>query len=308
MIHEVSHGTLPFEHWRLRKREMGLPIAFMHIPKTAGTSVSACLHQVLQPKAAVHGLGRHIFGVFSGFDSMPSDRHSMIFPTPQSVPRGADLIGGHLTLSELLGAYPNAQVITFLREPISRLLSQWLFWRAWPWPSEDFWGAWGETIKHSRWTLRDFISDSAVATVTDNVYLRMLLAPHEALSIDRFIDSDGDDALLALAVDRLITFSHSDVIENPLFEQNLSFWLGKPFTMVQANQMPVLPGEVACCLEDELDDDTLELLRLRTRLDLNLWERVAECQGLNHHQLRVNALIRNIARYTASAGNAPTQK
>ncbi len=276
------------------------PLALMHVPKTAGTSLTFGLHQVLQPKIAAHGLGRHIFGPFDRFETIPEKQRIGIHLTPESLPVNADLVGGHITLSTLRARYPNAQVITVLREPISRLLSQWLFWRAWPWPEEDFWGDWREMLNHSRWPLYDFLNDTDLITSTDNVSVRMLLEP-VGVEIDKFIDPKDDSDLLRAALDALETFSWTDIVENSHWEENLGNWLGKPFPLLRANQMPVLPPELTCRLEDELDHKTLELLRIRTRLDLVLWQRVAEWRELDHSDLRVGAILRSVARYTATA-------
>jgi hypothetical protein len=294
----VGDSTLPQSAHA--KYDSTRTLALMHVPKTAGTSLTFGLHQVLQPKIASHGLGRHIFGPFNRFDTIPEKQRIGIHLTPESLPANADLVGGHITLSTLRARYPNGQLITVLREPISRLISQWLFWRAWPWPEENFWGDWRELLHHSRWPLYDFLNDPDLITSTDNVSVRMLLEP-VGVEIDKFIDPKDDDRLLRAALDALETFSWVDIVENEHWEENLGNWLGKPFPVLHANRMPPLPPQFTCRLEDELNGKTLELLRIRTRLDLVLWQRVAEMQGLDPADLQVKALLRSVSRYSAIA-------
>ncbi len=79
----------------------------------------------------------------------------------------------------------------------------------------------------------------------------MLIEPREGVSIDEFLDGQSDDELLAAALEEL----------------RRSEWLGQAFPEIRTNEMPALPADVACRLEDELDDETVAVLRSRTRLE-----------------------------------------
>ena len=106
------------------------PLAFMHIPKCAGASLKFGLQKALMPTRFVSGFDRTLFGLFEDFDSMDIELRSSIYKCGRDLPRDADYIGGHFSASTLFEAFPTAQYMTVLREPKSRLLSNWLYWRS----------------------------------------------------------------------------------------------------------------------------------------------------------------------------------
>lgn len=276
-------------------------LCFMHIPKTAGTALKIALAESLNETAPVYGLDHSLFGIFRDFDSMAPAERAEIFADGAALPREAKLILGHFSYRTLRQARPNGQIISVLREPISRLLSHWLFWRQ---HTEDMLvpvGDWANFVRLSRRPLAGFLDEPTIAPQTDNASLRMLLGDHPLLRPDRFIAEDADTVLLAAAEMRLDALAFVDVIENPGFVSNLQSWLGKDLPLRRLNETPAVPPEYRVPLDRELSDHTCALLARRSRLDLRLWEMIVERRmpGVDRASLRQQTLMRSFARYGA---------
>lgn len=126
-----------FRHcWAQNRRGAGAvsfdesrPLAFMHIPKTSGISFVQGLREALAPAVTVGGFDHSLFSVGQDLDAVDSSVRRDIYPSSSSMPRRADLVARHFAISTLIDAYPNGQYVTILREPMSRVLSHWLYWR-----------------------------------------------------------------------------------------------------------------------------------------------------------------------------------
>lgn len=92
----------------------GPPISFLHLEKTAGTSVSVFLEGLFHP---------------TQIDPDPSPGHAEGVHVNRHGPRPA-FIRGHYDLPMLRRAGPDRFVLTFLREPRARILSLYYFWRS----------------------------------------------------------------------------------------------------------------------------------------------------------------------------------
>jgi hypothetical protein len=203
-----------------------LPIVFMHIPKTSGVAIRHMLVVALAPSLTVDGLDHSLFDSSAYFDSMDESLRRQIYSSPSSLPEHANLVAGHFALSTLLTAYPLAQRLTILREPFSRLLSHWLYWRQYADTDLAAWGDWAAQVRMSRQPLVDFLSASSLACQTDNLMLRMLLWPHPLITADHFINPVHDHRLLRDAMMRLRNFDFVDVLEDGALVDNLQRWLG----------------------------------------------------------------------------------
>ncbi|MGQ7794075.1 sulfotransferase family 2 domain-containing protein [Faunimonas sp. B44] len=87
---------------------MHAQIAFLHIPKTAGTSVRAAL---------VRAYGRN----------------EVVFIQPQNAPDDLStyrVVGGHFNAAFIKSRIPDAEVVTILRDPTNRVLSLYRYWTA----------------------------------------------------------------------------------------------------------------------------------------------------------------------------------
>jgi hypothetical protein len=275
------------------------PLAFMHIPKTSGSAITSGLTAALEAPSVVVGYDHSVFGSYRHLDSIDASIRCRIYDSPACMPQNADLVVGHLAFSTLRDAYPRAQRLTLLREPCSRLLSHWLFWRQHTDAELAPWGGWADYARKSRKPLAEFISDPLLAGQTDNLMLRMLLWPHPLVPEDRFIDPVNDKRLLRAATERLLKFDFVDIVEDPAFVHRLESWLGRSFQYGLENATKPILGPFRSPLHRELTADAVDLLALRSRLDLRLWERVAarHIPDQDVARLREQTILANVARY-----------
>ncbi|MGH2871108.1 MAG: hypothetical protein ACRDL5_01440 [Solirubrobacteraceae bacterium] len=108
------------------------PLCFMHVPKSGGTSVGIALERVL-PEGGI-GPKRQDATLLCGFTDIerlgPRIRE-MLVVEPSEVDALAEhqIVSGHFALSTLLAVSPPSSIATVLREPRSRLLSNYAYWR-----------------------------------------------------------------------------------------------------------------------------------------------------------------------------------
>ena len=215
-------------HRQRREYDAGRPVVFFHVPKTSGSAVTAGLVAALSPHRFLVAYDRAVYGSFEGFDSMAPEVKSNLYLDARDLPPGSDFVAGHCAFSTYWAKYPEAQFVSFLREPVSRLLSFWLFWRAYTDDDLVPWGLWGDKVRLSRKPLQDFLGVSDIACHTDNLLTRLLLWPDPLVPDGDFIDHRNDKTVLVKAKSRLNQFAYVDVIENPQFMQSLAAWLGRP--------------------------------------------------------------------------------
>ena len=273
----------------------------MHIPKSAGTAFRLGLQGLLRPAAMLDGFDGSMFGGFGDFASMENSVRQHIHVSDAGIPGEAQLVAGHFAYSSLRRAYDSGQFMTLLREPVCRLLSLWLFWRQHDDAMLAPWGGWGDHVRLSRDPLAKFLDEPAIACQTDNMVARMLLWPHPLIPADGFIDPAHDKILLRQARRRLSGFAFADAIESPHLRARLHRWFGRGITSGRVNELSAIPRALRRPLESELTPEAAELLRTRSRLDLELWQELMRASMPEREilQLREDIRIRNVARYGA---------
>jgi len=276
------------------------PVAFLHIPKTGGISLSEALKTALKPRASFAAFDRCMFGDFEDFESVSDLRRSRILFASSDLPTSLDFLGGHMSFSTISHAYPLAQFITVLREPMSRLISLWLYWRSCTDQFLEPWGKWGHVVRKSRLSLRDFVRDRKTACQTDNLYVRLTLWPHPLVPDGDFIDERHDERLLQEAQSRLEQFCFVDLLENAELTANLQIWLGRVVVLRKLNETENIPESLKSPIANELDSETLALIESRSRLDLRLWATVVaqRMPFIDSRVLRDQALAANLSHYS----------
>jgi hypothetical protein len=275
---------------------------FMHIPKTSGTALTRGLMAAIAPRNPVcFAMDGTIFGSFRDFNSIESEHRCGLYLDPLSLPAESDFVAGHISFATFRQRYKNGQYVTILREPASRILSHWLFWRS---HSDDHlkaWGSWAERVNRSRGSLHDFLSCRDLACQVDNLYVRMLLGPNELIPENDFINERNDGALVSEAIKRLRQFAFLDVVENPKLILNLGSWLGRQVAYEIINETGCIPEALRTVFHRELTPELFELLERRTRLDLELWFAVAKerLAPTRPESLYTRTLILNAARYAS---------
>ncbi|WP_144245523.1 hypothetical protein [Burkholderia multivorans] len=294
----LSYFTAPkFKNFA---RDAGKPLAVMHVPKTAGTSVITGISDALQSPVDVWGCDRMLLGAFDKFSEFGDDVAKTIYSDPGKMP-DAKLVMGHFSRSTLVGRYPNAQLLTFIREPLTRLLSHWVYWRCTPDDHLAHWGSWRECVEVSRGSLKAFLTDPRIACQTDNIVTRMLLWPDARCGNDTFIHPNDDSTVLKDALRRLDSFAYTDIIENPSFRSTLSEWLGASLPMNHLNPTARVPPDLRLRLDKELDPETMSLLDARCRLDYELWRTLAKyrLKNVDAYMLQRQTVIQAFSRYGA---------
>jgi hypothetical protein len=281
--------------------EPSRPLAFMHIPKTSGCSLMAGLYEALHPTGRVGGFDLSMFGAFDAFDTVEPAMRRTVCGHALPIEDASDLICGHYAYSTIVRSRPNAQLMTALREPRSRLLSLWTFWRVQADDGLRPWGKWGDIVRLARRPLLEFLGCREAACQTDNVAVRMLLWPHPLVPAGDFIDGAFDRRLVGEATDRLRRFAFADVIENPEFETNLRNWLARPFAYARVNETRHVAPELRVPLRNELVPEALRLIEHRSRLDRLLWlalagERIA---AGGEETLSNDTFLGTVARHAA---------
>ena len=290
-----------FRSFKGQPYKPALPIAFMHVPKTSGTSLTRALAKAIEPHSRIGGFDRSFFGGFRAFDSIDSYYRNCVYLDPVDLPLGANFVAGHLSYSTIVQRYGTAQLVTVLREPYSRVLSLWVYWRTLPGQQISVWGEWGNIARRmGLLPLLNFLSCRTIACQTDNIAVRMLLRPHAFIPNDDFILERHDKILIREASARLKRFAYTDVVENPKLKTNLQKWLGRSIVYPQLNATPHASLSHNAPLHHELTPESLELLGRRSRLDLKLWAMLASerISNLDIGTVRNNALLLSVARHS----------
>jgi hypothetical protein len=282
-----------------RPYDPAAPMVFMHIPKTSGVALAEGLRAAIRPRRPFGGFDRVLFGGFGAFDSLAPTERAHIYLSPSEVPSDCDFVAAHMAFSTLWRCYGAANSLTILREPASRILSHWLYWRAIPEDQLAGWGKWAEYMLQARRSLAEFLSCKDIACQTDNLSVRMLLWPHRLIPCNDFIDPRNDEALFNDAIGHLKRFAFADVIEDPKMPTNLQAWLGRPVEYLPRNQTAPPPLSLKRPLHSELVPDTLDLIEARSRLDLRLWILLAAHRigGASVEMLQRRAILRNVSRH-----------
>ena len=275
------------------------PIFFMHVPKTSGLSMTRSLVDAIQPRIIFQGFDQSTFGSFQDFASIDRELRKTICLDSRTIPPDADLVAGHLSYSTLSRVNPRAHLVTVLREPISRILSHWLYLRALPDESLVRWGEWSRYTRWARRPLEDFLAREDLGCQIDNLAVRMLLWPHPQIPAAGFIDTRYDERLIDEATRRVERFAFIDAIENLDFPASLARWLGKSLSYGRDNETPAVPTELRSQLHEELSPEAIELLESHSRLDYQLWAKIV-ARGVTHlrsETFQKQVLMKTVARF-----------
>jgi hypothetical protein len=255
-------------------------VAFMHVPKTAGSATRQGFIEAIRPQSVLLGSDLSLFGGFTDFGSVDPALRKTVYFSPGELPSDAELVTGHIACSTLRVACPSHRLMTILREPRCRVISHWLFWRSIPDADLVPWGSWDERVKTARGSLLQFLTSPMAACQTDNVLVRMLLWPHAGIADQGFIPPEADADLLEAARRTLQGFDFAGVVEDPILESRLGDFLGAPFDLPRVNETSAQSEVARPILAEEFDELTLAALSARSRLDAVLWREVVARQCL----------------------------
>jgi hypothetical protein len=277
------------------------PLAFMHVPKTAGAALTHSLIEALPATVCVNCYDRGFFGALGSCEIILPPADHAVFDALPAADEVIDFVAGHITYSTLVQGRPAARLMTVLREPRSRILSLWTFYRSQSDETVSRLAGFGRVVRLARQPLVEFLNHPEAACHTDNKYVRMLLWPHPLIPDDGFIDEASDERLVCEAAARLRAFEFADVIENPRLEDNVRAFLVRPFVYRRENESPRLPAELRVAPEQELTGEALHLVAHRSRLDRELWRTLAaeRIAGADPIVLGDDTFGRTITRHAA---------
>lgn len=281
------------------KRRFSPPIAFMHIPKTAGTSISEGLRLAFIPLYPLRErMDRSWFGNFDRFHTFSEAAYGDVFLGTKPMPKNTDFVSGHFSLSTIRTFCPRAKIITFLREPSTRILSQWLYGRSISTEAAKSYGDFNQRVAKTK-TLMEFLTQQSIYYHLDNVQTRMLLWPHPLIPSEDIVSEKHDTLLIEEALAKLDIFSHIDVVENSKLGENVCAWIKKPFTLLNLNATPSSKEHGKISIHDELTHEVWARLDHFSRLDLKLWEAVVNRRmpGTNLKELRSKIIEKTTKRY-----------
>ncbi|MFL6171352.1 MAG: sulfotransferase family 2 domain-containing protein [Marmoricola sp.] len=284
----------------------GNPLVFSHIPKTAGTSLTAALVDALKPQVFVQGMDTSLAGGFDDFEDFSQVARDMMYLTPDELPADATLVAGHIGPYTTMTRYPGADHITFLRNPRSRILSQWMHSRAVTEFDIRHFGSGAESFRVGWKPLVQYLHQPLVATNTDNTIARFLAWPHPLMPADGYIDPAHDEEITAAALARLDAMAHVDLVENPALVSGVAAWLGTDLSDTRLNERSFIPKRMRPDFGRELAAAD-GLLAQRTRIDEVLWRHVAQkvLPDADLDAVLAQSLQQAVGRYVESFKNTP---
>jgi hypothetical protein len=219
----------------------GRQLCFLHIGKTAGTSLQHALFEVMHDAAIFH-------------ESLPN--FDAVSPAELAI---NDLVIGHFTYQHVAKLRPDRFLMTFLREPVERVISNYHFLRSRS-PLSNYSE---KTIEAARvLTLREFLlcDDPGVRMVTENFQAKWLAYDIRPEHQCRIFDLRGQ------AERNLSTFDFVGFVE--YFDESiaaLSQEIGVDIAMKRLNVTETRSAEAPTSSED------IELIRQLNTVDMALY-------------------------------------
>jgi hypothetical protein len=222
-------------------------LVFLHIPKTAGTSFRALVEPQFEP------------GTFLHLDPpITREVHHRIHPL---LP-GMRALFGHLYFGIDANLGFRAEYITFLRDPVDRVVSWWKH---------------QQTHAHSQYydQIRNGLSLRALIHTdrdqqVNNLMTRIFIGTTLPGMLDGSVGVISEPELLDVALQNASErFVFVGFVEEFALSVNLLF---ERFGWTRPDSLPFLNRLVSC--QADVDDETLELVRHYNRLDSLLYEKL----------------------------------
>ncbi|HKG40060.1 MAG TPA: hypothetical protein VKB25_13815 [Conexibacter sp.] len=241
---------------------------FMHVPKSAGSSVFEALTAAFPAGAIAPQRHDHVnLAPFRDFDALAPQLRAVIATNSEELLALAqfDIVCGHFVLPSLLRIARPEAIATIVREPRARLLSLYAYWAIEDFSAAAPYAAW----QHASRPLCEFLSEVTIAPVIDNQLCRMLLHGDPRIPMTGFIARDASEALVEESLRRLETLGFVGIQELPdgLWD-GLSTVFRVPLEPERANVTASLRGRPRCPpIATAIDEKTLTLLEHRTDVD-----------------------------------------
>lgn len=261
---------------------------YLHIPKSAGSSILSALEAALPPGSlAPQHFDASLFCGFEDFELLRPEVRSQIAANPGEVRSLGRYraVSGHFSLTTLLQIADASAICTVLREPRARLLSLYMYWRT---PGIGDVLSPYRAHEHALRPLSEFLTEPRLAPVVDNQVCRMLLHGDARLPESSFAAPSDIEAIAADAIERLDSLGFVGVLE-----LGDSAWRGvaRLFAVTLDQLEANVTGEHAIPAavqsgEKLLVADALEPVEQRSAADLLVYDHALACAGLDAHERR----------------------
>jgi hypothetical protein len=261
----------------------------MHVPKCGGTSIYTALEAALAPGSfAPQHLDASVFCDFNDFELLCPEARAQVAASLDEIQslRRHRAVSGHFSLTTLLQIAPASSITTVLREPRTRLLSLYLYWRT---PGiGDVWAPYRAT-EQARRPLSEFLSEPRLAAAVDNQVCRMLLHGDPRLPESGFAALSDIDAIAVDAIERLDSLGFVGVLElDESVWRGVAQLFGVKLCPIEVNVAGELarPAAAPPAGRKLLTVDALDLIEQRSAADLIVYDHVLTRAGLDCRERR----------------------
>jgi hypothetical protein len=264
------------------------PKCFLHIPKSAGSSVHSALEAALPPGSlSTRRIDSSFFCDFDDFELLRPEARAQVAANPCEVRSLGRYraVSGHFSLATLLEIADASSISTVLREPRARLLSLYIYWRTLgihhgfsPYSANEY----------AQRPLWEFLAEPILAPVIDNQVCRILLHGDPRFPEADFAAQTDVEAIAGDAIGRLDALGFVGVLE---FGDSIWEGLGRLFDVkLQPTKLnvteevgrpaPVEPGEPLLAAE------ALDLIEQHSAADLLVYDHVLKHAGMGARERR----------------------
>ncbi len=253
------------------------PFAFLHVPKSAGSSVVASLRTGL----ADHRWSDHVFdptwmGPYRNDERPAGLRHQVL--EDRADLQGVDAVAGHFTLATLQTRFDLGDIATVVREPRCRLLSHYEYWRGLTDEARTAELPWQSSTSAVHLDFADWLLDESIAYQTDNVLIR-LLVDDPAIPDNSFIPNEALARVARIASTKIRRLGFVGLVEqgDGAFD-GLGAFVGVPLERQRLNvtrRASSLPVDI-----DAVFERAVPALAARTAGDALVWSEAARRVGV----------------------------
>jgi hypothetical protein len=104
-------------------------ILFVHIPKAAGAHLKAVLDRIYTPEQICHDYDDRIAVPSSPYHTSPVSWRRRTNDLLRTLSPRVEMIYGHFAVTKYFDLLPSARLMTWVREPVARLISMYFFLR-----------------------------------------------------------------------------------------------------------------------------------------------------------------------------------
>lgn len=277
-------------------------LVFVHLPKCAGTATTNALRTALKPQSEYIGLSISTFGHFNAFDTCSDACRDTIVWKASDLPPNADFVYGHLQYQFTKQAYPGHRFLLLMREPRSRLVSHWLYWRSNSDEALAPWGEWGEWVKSARQDFAAFLSDPRAFSQTDNVAARLLLQPHPLIRDGELIPEAEFANILPSLREALDSIDLVAFTEDPALQRKIERFIDRPLEYERENVTIIRSVDTDLDVKKQVELLNPALINRMTFLDKFVWHYALERSDFkgNIHEIAEKCFLRSITGYSVS--------